>query len=87
MTPYYKSAARKLYATQGDQWISYESPESIKYEISTLLTENKGLHGVAVWALGYDDFSGKFCHEGNFPLLRAVLKDIAKSQSYSYRIE
>ena len=82
LTPFYKSAAKKPYASKGYQWIGYESPESIAYEVRTILAENKNksLHGVAVWSLGYDDFSGLFCHRGKFPLLKAVLRSIMESK-------
>ena len=73
-TPFQKSIAKKPYASKGDQWIGYESPESIAYEVRTVFASNFYLRGISIWTLGYDDFSGRFCKQGLFPLLNYAVK-------------
>ena len=82
MTSFNRSLAIKPYASRGDQWIGYESPQSLRNEVKTIFgaNENSGLHGIAVWTLGYDDFSGLFCHEGKYPLVRAALRGMAEGR-------
>lgn len=72
VTPWYHSKAGKPYASRGDQWIGYETPNSLRYEVKTLVNYNC-LHGIAIWALGYDDFTGLYCNQGKFPLVKAVV--------------
>ena len=73
ITPWYQSAAGKPYASRRDQWIGYETPSSLRYEVTTLVNRNC-LHGIAIWALGYDDFTGLFCGQGKFPLVKEAVK-------------
>ena len=82
ITPFNKSLAKKPYASRGDQWLGYESPQSLRNEAKTIFgaAENVGLHGIAVWSLGYDDFSGLFCHQGKFPLLKAALRGMVEGR-------
>ena len=72
-TSYKESLAKKPYSSRGDQWVGYETPESIAYEVETIFSKNC-LHGIAVWEIGYDDFNGEFCKQGKFPLLTAAVK-------------
>ncbi|XP_066933754.1 chitotriosidase-1-like [Clytia hemisphaerica] len=75
--PSYDSKARKPYASRGDQWIGYESPRSIRSSIAYLMQKNNNrLGGIAIWKLGYDDFTGTFCHEGKFPLVNAARQGV-----------
>lgn len=74
VTPFQKSIAKKPYASKGDQWIGYESPESIFYEVKTVFAGNCCFRGISIWTLGYDDFSGRFCQQGPFPLLKSAVK-------------
>ena len=74
LTPFHKSAAKKPYASHGDQWIGYESPKSIANEVTTLFSDNCCFRGISIWTLGYDDFSGKFCKIGKYPLIYAAVQ-------------
>ncbi len=40
------------------------------------------LAGAMIWSLDLDDFTGKFCNEGKYPLLSA-----AKVISYRFKFE
>ncbi|XP_066933742.1 chitinase-3-like protein 1 [Clytia hemisphaerica] len=79
-TPYWESVAGKPYASDKDQWVGYETPESIASEIRTLFSD-RCYHGIAVWNLGYDDFNGTFCGQGKFPLLKSAVKTLHESRS------
>ncbi len=43
--------------------------------------QSTGLGGGMVWALDLDDFSGNFCGEGPWPLMKNVKKYILESKS------
>ncbi|KAI3379773.1 hypothetical protein SNEBB_002045 [Seison nebaliae] len=58
------------YAYRGDQWIGYDNKESIR--LKTNLVKSKGLGGAMIWTLDFDDFSGQFCDDGKYPILRTV---------------
>ena len=73
-TLFQQSKAKKPYASKGDQWVGYESPESIAYEVRTVFTENCCLRGISIWTIGYDDFSGQFCKKGVYPLINSTVK-------------
>jgi len=48
-------------------WISYDSEEAIVEKVNYL--KEKYLAGFSIWNTGSDDFSGKFCNHGPFPLI------------------
>nr|BAF81106.1 chitinase like protein1 [Dicyema japonicum]BAF81107.1 chitinase like protein1 [Dicyema japonicum] len=51
-------------------WLGYETPQSIREKANYV--ESKGLAGMFVWTLDYDDFSGNECNNGESPLIAAV---------------
>ncbi|KAM9856162.1 chitotriosidase-1-like [Aulostomus maculatus] len=55
------------YATKSDQWVGYDDMDSIDAKVSYVKENNFG--GVYFTALDMDDFSGKFCKQGKYPLL------------------
>lgn len=63
------------YGYKDKDWIGYEDPESIAYKARTLI-KAKGLAGAMFWALPLDDFTGKFCYQGKYPLIGAVSKEL-----------
>lgn len=67
----YEIADQKVpYLVAGDQWVGYDSPESIREKVKLILEQ--GFGGIMVWDLSMDDFSGRFCGQGSYPLLSAI---------------
>ena len=69
------------YVYSGTEWISYESRESFKSKIE--LSKYFGLGGVAVYTFDYDDFSGKFCGKGPYPLISYIKSVLNRSPELS----
>ncbi|KAJ2938714.1 hypothetical protein O0L34_g3324 [Tuta absoluta] len=69
----YEPLARVPYASRGNQWISYDNPESITEKVNWALMKKIG--GVMLWSIESDDFRGN-CGE-KFPLLNAISNAIA----------
>ncbi|XP_070186220.1 chitotriosidase-1-like isoform X2 [Littorina saxatilis] len=61
---------RVPYVHLGDQWVGYDSTDSLREKVRYVKKNNFG--GVMVWALPLDDFSGSHCGEGPFPLMHAI---------------
>ncbi|XP_064601993.1 probable chitinase 10 [Liolophura sinensis] len=55
------------YAHFNDIWVSYENGKSIIEKVKWL--KSKGLAGFSFWSLDYDDFTGRHCNCGPFPML------------------
>lgn len=70
-TSYIASGANAPFASKTNQWIGYETPESVQYKIKTLVNGHD-LRGIAVWALDLDDFGNKFCGLGKSPIIKAA---------------
>ncbi|KAJ8319360.1 hypothetical protein KUTeg_004451 [Tegillarca granosa] len=58
------------YAYNGDQWVGYDNVKSI--EIKSRYIVERGLGGGMIWALDLDDFNGKTCNTGDYPLINAM---------------
>ncbi|CAF1015538.1 unnamed protein product [Brachionus calyciflorus] len=58
------------YAFNGNQWVGYDDMESLKIKVD--YAKSKGLGGVMFWATDLDDFDGKFCNQGKYPLINGV---------------
>ncbi|XP_030077380.1 chitotriosidase-1 [Microcaecilia unicolor] len=58
------------YSVKGNQWVGYENVESIKRKVQYLKMNNLG--GAMVWAIDLDDFTGSFCNQGKFPLIKTL---------------
>ena len=66
----YDSEQVSNYIVAGDQWIGFDSKESLKAKTQYLV--NEGLRGGLIWTFDLDDFRGGFCGEGKYPLVNAV---------------
>nr|KAG5713646.1 hypothetical protein BaRGS_024694 [Batillaria attramentaria] len=58
------------YAYINDDWYGYEDKQSLEGKVSWMAKE--GVGGVMFWSLDQDDFAGKLCDDGKYPLLRAL---------------
>ena len=56
--------------------ISQGTPAAIVLYEHFILDLAKGLAGAMFWALPLDDFTGKFCYQGKYPLIGAVSKEL-----------
>ncbi|CAM4732208.1 hypothetical protein PO909_020493 [Leuciscus waleckii] len=55
------------YAVQGKAWVGFDNRESFTAKVQYLNSLN--LAGASVWTLDLDDFSGRFCYNGAYPLV------------------
>ncbi|XP_068598928.1 acidic mammalian chitinase-like [Brachionichthys hirsutus] len=60
------------YAFKGNEWVGFDTRESYDIKVRYLQEQNFG--GAFVWALDLDDFAGRFCSQGNHPLLSHLRK-------------
>nr|XP_020857203.1 chitinase-like protein 3 isoform X2 [Phascolarctos cinereus] len=66
------------YAYKKSDWVGYDDVYSFISKAWFIKDENYG--GAMVWSLDLDDFSGSFCGQGPFPLVKA-LKDALLTSS------
>jgi chitinase len=72
------------FAYRGDQWVGFDDERSLKTKIEWL--KEKELGGIMVWTLDSDDYSGKSCSSGKYPLVKAIaaeLKDYKVKLQYN----
>ncbi|XP_073681482.1 chitinase, acidic.1 [Garra rufa] len=55
------------YAVQGKSWVGFDNLESFTAKVQWLNSLNLG--GASVWTLDLDDFAGRFCYHGAYPLV------------------
>ncbi|XP_051528982.1 acidic mammalian chitinase-like [Myxocyprinus asiaticus] len=55
------------YAVQGNAWVGYDNRESFAAKVQWLNSMNLG--GASVYTLDLDDFAGRFCYQGAYPLV------------------
>ena len=77
-----QSEENASYAYQEEQWVGYDSPESIGYKVKTEVIQ-KDLQGVMFWDISLDDVNGSFCGRGSYPLLRAAKVALDSDGQYS----
>ncbi|KAM9320181.1 acidic mammalian chitinase-like [Gastrophryne carolinensis] len=63
------------YAHKGNQWVGYDTTESYKYKVE--FVKQGGFGGGMVWAIDLDDYSGKFCNQGKYPLISTIKEGFA----------
>uniref|UniRef100_A0A8D1TJ76 Chitinase-3-like protein 1 n=1 Tax=Sus scrofa TaxID=9823 RepID=A0A8D1TJ76_PIG len=62
------------YAVKGNQWVGYDDVESVESKVQFLKTLN--LAGAMIWSIDMDDFTGKSCSQGPYPLVQAVKRSL-----------
>lgn len=67
-TSKWSEAAGVPYAVKGNNWLGFDSPESLKHKVDFI--RKKGLGGGMVWSIETDDFRGS-CGQ-RYPLLTAI---------------
>ncbi|XP_071105821.1 chitinase-3-like protein 1 [Haliotis cracherodii] len=66
---------RVRYMTLGNQWVGYDNKLSLRQKVCYI--KSSGFGGVMVWAVDLDDFSGADCGQGPYPLLHAIVDELA----------
>ena len=77
-TSFSESACGTPYASLKNTWVAYEDTESIRHKIQYLV-KCKGLNGISMWSLDFDDFKGYGGTHEKYPLLRAAVNEMRKS--------
>lgn len=70
----FDAIAKTPYLETDRQWIVYDDEESIEWKVK--FTRDKGLGGIAVWTLDYDDFDGNCNHGQAYPLFNQVVESL-----------
>ncbi|KAM6168282.1 LOW QUALITY PROTEIN: chitinase-3-like protein 2 [Erethizon dorsatum] len=63
----------RLYAVKGNQWVSYDDVENMETKVQFL--KNLNLGGALI-TIDLDDFTGQSCHQGPYPLVQAVKRNL-----------
>lgn len=61
---------------RGDEWVGYEDTNSARKKVEYMLKQ--GAAGFMFWSLDQDDFTGKACEEGRYPLLTSMVNTVVK---------
>ncbi|CAF3814781.1 unnamed protein product, partial [Rotaria sp. Silwood1] len=77
----YDDVQKSMYAYNEKMWIGYNNIHTLTIRVNYI--NEKGLGGVAIWAPDFDDFSGKFCNRGPYPLINTVVNLIRSSTTTS----
>ena len=72
------SPVQASYGYVGTQWIAFDNTASMLLKVD--FAKDQGLRGVMFWTLDLDDFKGKFCKAGKYPLMNAVKKRLESSE-------
>jgi len=66
----YNTEHQAPYMYNGNQWVGYDNERSLTEKMSYIRTGN--FAGWMVWNIDLDDFTGRYCNAGTYPLLRLV---------------
>ncbi|KAK7111280.1 chitinase-3-like protein 2 [Littorina saxatilis] len=67
------------YIVLDDEWVGYEDVKSLTGKVDWMM--KKGVAGAMFWALDMDDFTGRVCDKGKFPLLKALSHSVGKIEN------
>lgn len=70
---YWDDKAMVPYAVHANQWASYDNVKSVEEKVKWLISHKLG--GGMIWSIETDDFHG-LCGEGQYPLLKALSKNL-----------
>ncbi|KAF5911004.1 hypothetical protein HPG69_000969 [Diceros bicornis minor] len=62
------------YAVKGNQWVGYDDMKSVENKVQFL--KNLNLGGAMIWSIDLDDFTGKSCSKGSYPLVQTVKRNL-----------
>lgn len=71
----WQNIQKNPYVIRDRLWIGYDDTESIEIKAEWIVKQKLG--GAALWSLDLDDFQGRFCKKGKYPLattIHSVLK-------------
>ncbi|KAI0227441.1 hypothetical protein LSAT2_022121 [Lamellibrachia satsuma] len=68
------------YAFKNNQWVGYDNPRSLKIKGAWLATQK--FAGYMFWTPDLEDFTGKYCNTGKFPLQQAIIQGMTHSHLY-----
>jgi hypothetical protein len=60
------------FAYNNEEWVGYDNVDSMNIKAKYIVDNN--LAGGMFWAVDIDDFTGKHCNQGKFPLINTVKK-------------
>ena len=63
-TKHWDEVQQSVFATEDNQWVSFDNQRSIILKVKWAMSMSLG--GTMLWTLDFDDYSGRFCHEGYF---------------------
>ncbi|CAF0742100.1 unnamed protein product [Brachionus calyciflorus] len=67
-TQVWQPQSKSHYLHKDHDWISYDDIKS--FQLRTAYVVAKKLGGIFIWSIDMDDFNGKFCDQGAFPLIK-----------------
>jgi chitinase len=68
---YNREAAEAIaYSSRVGEMVTYDNRQSMMDKVDYINSLNLG--GAMIWTLDFDDFSGSFCNEGKYPLLKTI---------------
>ncbi|KAA8590771.1 hypothetical protein FQN60_001714, partial [Etheostoma spectabile] len=82
-TVYWIEEQKVPYGTTGNQWVGFDN-NSINAKTNYIKENNFG--GVHVWSLDLDDFNGKFCDQGKYPLISHLHSLLVSGKPKDYEV-
>ncbi|XP_020795427.2 chitinase-3-like protein 1 [Boleophthalmus pectinirostris] len=73
------------YAVKNNQWVGFDNQKSYSAKVTYL--RNQYLGGAAVWSLDFDDFNGRFCGQGYYPLISHLKAELGRESNNTTTIE